>query len=87
MFFTDCSIEIGESDAEPMVGLQQLLLGAAQMTLKKFHLAIDAYYRCIKKRAHITNQDMHISAFAHYELATLLLHCNGNVTNIIPNYF
>lgn len=79
LLFSDCSIEMGENQDEPMVGLQHLLIGGARMARKEYQPAINAYRRCIAKRANITTQDMHISAFAHFELATLLLHCNRNV--------
>lgn len=58
-----------------MIGLNDLILGGAYATLQKYLLAINAYRQCIAKRIDILNQDMHITAFAHYELATLLIHC------------
>lgn len=71
----------GHSDSmEPMVGLKELILGGAHGALKNYSQAIDAYTQCIAKRTDIINQDMHISAFAHYELATLLIHCHKNVS-------
>lgn len=58
-----------------MIGLNELILGGAYAALQKYSLAINAYRQCIAKRIDIRNQDMHITAFAHYELATLLIHC------------
>lgn len=58
-----------------MVGLNELILGGAYAALQNYSLAMNAYRQCIAKRIDILNQDMHITAFAHYELATLLIHC------------
>lgn len=74
-FSKDCTANDADS-SEPMIGLNELVLGGAYAALQEYSLAINAYRKCIAKRINILNQDMHITAFAHYELATLLIHCH-----------
>lgn len=84
----DCSIfDSADPITEPMVGLCDLLLGGAQMALKNYQLSMDAYNRCICKRLNTIDEDMHVSAFAHYELATLKLHCHRNVCKHLLGLF
>lgn len=62
-----------------MIGLKDLLLGAAQMTLKEWQMSAAAYHKCIRKREEDTDEAVHISAFAHYDLATVWLQINKEV--------
>lgn len=65
--------------SEPMVGLRELLIGCAEASLKNYQAAIDAYQRCIERRSNVLDVSMHLSAFAHYELACILIHYKSNV--------
>lgn len=69
----DCSKSDDELN-EPSLGLGRLILGASLVCVKRYEEAIDAYRTCIAMReGELLQQDVHISAFAHYELAMLLL--------------
>ncbi|XP_055638379.1 tetratricopeptide repeat protein 39C-like [Toxorhynchites rutilus septentrionalis] len=68
----DCNVPPDEL-IEPSVGLSYLILGACLVCLKRFDEAIDSYRKCIAMREDELQQDVHISAFANYELAMLLL--------------
>ncbi|XP_062712967.1 tetratricopeptide repeat protein 39C-like [Aedes albopictus] len=70
----DCG-KLGDESPEPSLGLRQLILGASLCCAKRYDEAIDAYRACIAMRNDEPplQQDVHISAFAHYELAMLLL--------------
>jgi len=57
---------------EPMKGLAKLILGACHGCLKNHDEAIIAYKECIEQRGELID-DLHISAFAHFELGMLLL--------------
>lgn len=71
--------------SEPMVGLRELLIGCAEGALKNYPAAIDAYQRCIERRSNVLDVSMHISAFAHYELASILIHYKSSVSySFIP---
>jgi hypothetical protein len=58
---------------EPMLGITKLIIGLCHVCLKNVELAIDAFRECIEARADELENDVHVSAFAHYELAMLLL--------------
>jgi tetratricopeptide (TPR) repeat protein len=58
---------------EPSLGISKMVLGASLVCLKKYSEAIDAYRECIELRKDEFVEDVHISAFAHYELAMLLI--------------
>uniref|UniRef100_A0A1B6CUZ4 Tetratricopeptide repeat protein 39C n=1 Tax=Clastoptera arizonana TaxID=38151 RepID=A0A1B6CUZ4_9HEMI len=68
----DCVISQGE---EPMVGLRLLILGAVHSYLGDYSLAVDSFNACLNERQDIpvTADDNHITAFALYELALMLL--------------
>uniref|UniRef100_A0A903Z062 Tetratricopeptide repeat protein 39C n=1 Tax=Anopheles minimus TaxID=112268 RepID=A0A903Z062_9DIPT len=71
----DCS-QPTDAFSEPMVGISRLILGACLSCLARYDEAIRAFRECISMREkfeHQDQQDTHISAFAHYELAVLLL--------------
>lgn len=71
----DCS-QPTDAFSEPMVGISRLILGACLSCLARYEEAIGAFRECIFMREtieHQEQQDMHISAFAYYELAVLLL--------------
>ncbi|EAA01684.4 AGAP001215-PA [Anopheles gambiae str. PEST] len=71
----DCSHPT-DAFSEPMVGISRLILGACLSCLARYEEAIGAFRECIFMREtieHQEQQDMHISAFAYYELAVLLL--------------
>lgn len=72
---------------EPMVGLRELLVGCAETALKNFPAAIDAYQRCIERRSNVLDVSMHISAFAHYELAVILIHYKSDVSTITKHSY
>lgn len=79
----DCSVE-NISINEPMTGISHLVIASCQSCLQNFPEAIKAYKNCIEIRSAVDNpEDAHISAFAHYELAVLLVK-HGNV--VIINY-
>ena len=66
-----------------MIGLSDLIEGAAHSYLDDHELSTRCYRNCLKRR--IPSKDMidqHVSAFALYELGSTL--CNGNVSY---NYF
>lgn len=67
--------------AEPSIGLRELILGSVYAALHQYPLAIDAYAKCIAKRESESVHDMHLSAFAHYELATILIHYHRHVSD------
>ncbi|XP_053691214.1 tetratricopeptide repeat protein 39C-like [Sabethes cyaneus] len=58
---------------EPSLGLGRLILAASFVCTKQYEKAVDAYRECIVARESELLHDVHISAFAHYELAVLLL--------------
>lgn len=60
-----------ECVGEPSVGLAFLILGSSSGHTRNFAEAMKYYRLCIKQRENIT-EDIHISAFAHYDLAMLL---------------
>ncbi|XP_058445774.1 tetratricopeptide repeat protein 39C-like isoform X2 [Malaya genurostris] len=68
----DCDKPMSELN-EPSHGLGRLILGASLVCEKRIDAAIEAYRECIAMREGELEQDIHISAFAHYELAVLLL--------------
>ncbi|XP_053658534.1 tetratricopeptide repeat protein 39C-like [Anopheles marshallii] len=71
----DCS-QPTDAFSEPMVGISRLILGACLSCLARYDEAIRAFRECISMRErfdHQEQQDTHISAFAYYELAVLLL--------------
>ncbi|XP_049278684.1 tetratricopeptide repeat protein 39C-like [Anopheles funestus] len=71
----DCS-QPTDAFSEPMVGISRLILGACLSCLARYDEAIRAFRECIAMREKLDNQDQqdtHISAFAYYELAVLLL--------------
>lgn len=69
---------------EPIGGVQQLILGGALVSLKQYQAAVTAYRSCIAQRTALessANDDFHhVSAYAHYELAMLLLQCSTDVS-------
>ncbi|XP_055607768.1 tetratricopeptide repeat protein 39C-like [Uranotaenia lowii] len=69
----DCGKQPEEELNEPSLGLGQLVLGAALTALHRPEGAAGAFRRCIGRREGEMLLDVHISAFAHYELAMLLL--------------
>uniref|UniRef100_A0A182YHW8 Tetratricopeptide repeat protein 39C n=1 Tax=Anopheles stephensi TaxID=30069 RepID=A0A182YHW8_ANOST len=78
----DCS-QPTDAFSEPMVGISRLILGACLSCLARFDEAIHAFRECISMRErfeHQEQQDTHISAFAHYELAVLLLRQQQHAT-------
>lgn len=80
----ECSMQLEPVTAlsEPMVGLRELLIGCAETALKNYSAAIDAYQRCIERRSNVLDVSMHISAFAHYELAAILIHQKSSVSSV-----
>lgn len=64
---------------EPMKGLAKLILATCHTCLKNYDEAIIAYRECIEQRGELLD-DLHISAFAHFELATLLLRHKNDVS-------
>lgn len=76
----DCSAPSGRF-VEPIVGVQQLILGGALATLKQYQAAVNAYRMCVRQReADGAVEFQHISAFARYELGMLLLQCSTDVS-------
>lgn len=64
---------------EPMVGLADLVEGAAHSYLGDTETAIKCYRNCVKRRCPSKDEcDQHVSAFALYELGSSL--CNNNVS-------
>lgn len=58
-----------------MLGLRELLVGSAEAARKNYDEAIASYSRCIDHRRNVVDVSMHISAFANFDLALILLHC------------
>lgn len=63
---------------EPMKGLAKLVLGSCHGQLKNYDEAIIAYKECIEQRGELLD-DLHISAFAHFELGMLLMKHRNDV--------
>ncbi|KAG7209648.1 hypothetical protein KM043_011294 [Ampulex compressa] len=62
---------------EPMVGLAELIKGAAYSYLSNMEASIKSYRNCLNQRTPPNDEyDQHISAFALYELGNAL--CNNN---------
>lgn len=68
-------------------------MGGALVALKQYQAAVNAYRSCIAQRAALVSSAatgsgaataadgfQHVSAFAHYELAMLLLQCSTDVS-------
>ncbi|XP_037031278.1 tetratricopeptide repeat protein 39C-like isoform X2 [Bradysia coprophila] len=70
----DCSApnEIAEG---PMIGLKKLILGSALTSQRRFQAAVLAFKDCIKECQSKADYQ-HITVFAHYELAMLLMQCS-----------
>jgi len=69
----------GNRSEEPMVGLADLVEGAAYFYLGNVEAAIKSYRNCLKCRYPSKDEyDQHVSAFALYELGSSL--CNNNVS-------
>ncbi|XP_063710057.1 tetratricopeptide repeat protein 39C-like isoform X2 [Culicoides brevitarsis] len=68
----DCKRPTRDLLNEPMKGLAKLVLATCHTCLKEYDEAIIAYRECIEQRGELLD-DLHVSAFAHFELATLLL--------------
>ncbi|XP_032672032.1 tetratricopeptide repeat protein 39C-like [Odontomachus brunneus] len=67
----------GNQTEEPMVGLADLVEGAAYSYLGDIEAAIKCYRNCVKRRCPSKDEyDQHVSAFALYELGSSL--CNNN---------
>ncbi|XP_075230787.1 tetratricopeptide repeat protein 39C-like [Lycorma delicatula] len=60
---------------EPMVGLKLLLLGASQCCMGLKQEAVQSFRSVLSVRSHLpdTAEDSHVTAFALYELAVLLI--------------
>ncbi|KAJ8923161.1 hypothetical protein NQ315_001715 [Exocentrus adspersus] len=71
---SDCTSTVPQLD-EPMVGLSNLILGCAYGISGQVELAIDSFRKCLDKRSDLAPnaEDLHVSAFAQYELGVLLL--------------
>lgn len=71
----ECSMQVEPvmMIAEPMTGLRDLLTGCAYTALRNYPAAIDAYQRCIERRNNVIDVSMHISAFAYFDLAVVLM--------------
>ncbi|XP_011347579.1 tetratricopeptide repeat protein 39C isoform X4 [Ooceraea biroi] len=70
----------GNRSEEPMVGLVDLVEGAAYFYLGDVEAAIKSYRSCLKRRYPSKDEyDQHVSAFALYELGSSL--CNNNNLN------
>lgn len=82
----DCRSNEFELIPEPTIGVRELILGSAYVALRSHQLAIAAFTECIAKREKETVRDMHITAFAHYELATILIYCHANVSYFTKSY-
>lgn len=75
---SDCS---APTVVEPIVGVQQLILGGALATLKQYQAAVNAYRLSVRQReADGAAEFQHIAAFARYELGMLLLQCSTDVS-------
>lgn len=74
MIFLECSQLVRECD-EPMLGLSKLILGCANNINKEYDNAIKSLRECLNLRKNVykSSDDMHITAFAQYELGALLL--------------
>lgn len=59
-------------------GLAKLILGSCHGCLKNHDEAIIAYRECIEQRGELLD-DLHISAFAYFELAMLLMRHRNDV--------
>ena len=72
MHVTDCESNQGE---EPMVGLRSLILGAVHSCVGHTREAVANFRAAITARADIpdTADDCHVTAFALYELAVILI--------------
>lgn len=78
-FRIDCSLS-DDTFTEPMIGIQKLVLGGALVCRKNYQNAVVAYRDCIQKREKIIDADTHVSVFARYELAMLLLQNSHDVS-------
>ncbi|XP_029042217.1 tetratricopeptide repeat protein 39C-like isoform X2 [Osmia bicornis bicornis] len=68
----------GNRADEPMVGLADLIEGAAYSYLGDIQASIESYRNCIKRRNPSNDAyDQHVSAFALYELGTALCIINN----------
>ncbi|XP_012145321.1 tetratricopeptide repeat protein 39C-like [Megachile rotundata] len=68
----------GNRSDEPMVGLADLIEGAAYSYLGDTQASIESYRNCIKRRNPSNDaNDQHVSAFALYELGTALCIINN----------
>ncbi|KOX72819.1 Tetratricopeptide repeat protein 39C [Melipona quadrifasciata] len=68
----------GNLSDEPMVGLANLIEGAAYSYLGDTQAAIESYRGCLKRRSPNNDAyDQHVSAFALYELGTALCSVNN----------
>lgn len=64
-----------------MAGLANLIEGAAYSYLGDIQASIESYRNCLKRRNPLNDAyDQHVSAFALYELGTVL--CSINVSKI-----
>lgn len=66
-----------------MIGLKDLILGATYANLKEFTNAAAAFSRVIETRERTPDEAVHISAFAHYELAAIIKQLNQNVSQLL----
>lgn len=64
---------------EPMKGLAKLILATCHSCLKNQDEAIIAYRECIEQRGELLD-DLHVSAFAYFELAMLMLRHRNDVS-------
>lgn len=60
---------------EPMVGLSKLILGCVYCISGRIESGIENFRKCLDMRQHLAPnlEDAHISAFAQYELGSLML--------------
>lgn len=73
--FIDCT---DNHNIEPTTGLSDLIEGAAHCYLGSPNLAAQSYRNCLQTRIPENDfQDQHVSAFALYELGSIL--SNGNL--------
>lgn len=63
-----------ESD-EPMTGLSKLILGCAFGIIHKYESSVASFRDCLHMRKNLPKNadDLHVSAFAQYELGATLL--------------
>ncbi|KAF2893225.1 hypothetical protein ILUMI_12944 [Ignelater luminosus] len=71
----DCQSIVRDATSEPMLGISQLIEGICHYIIKQYEDAVHSFRKCleVRKLKPYNAEDAHVSAFAQYELGSMLI--------------